>query len=57
MHQTVAVMTQYYVISVGMESMESFSGNPIVVHRELNNHHFLRLPPLVCVCVFKPMHC
>ena len=47
---SVAVMTQYYVISVGTKSMESFSGNPIVAHRKwekLNNHQFLQLPPLV----------
>ena len=43
-------MTRCFVTFVGTKSTESFSVNPIVVHKErekLNNHQFLQLPPLV----------
>jgi len=52
-HLTVAVIVSYdliHVTSVGTESMESYTVNPIVFHmewEELNNHQFLQPPLLV----------
>ena len=47
-YMCVCFMTQYYVVSVGTKSVESFPVNPIWSElEEVNNHQFLHPPPLV----------